>query len=131
MTVDEAIQDLQEAQIDPAVAGPLIELLYGASFRPATLTLRILVLAALAASVVNPYTLVVYALAIGDTGTGIAEEDREKIFEPYFTTKPSGLGLGLVLTRKIVEAHGGKIVVDSEPEKGTRIHVLLPAEPAG
>ena len=72
-----------------------------------------------------------YALAIGDTGTGIAEEDREKIFEPYFTTKPSGLGLGLVLTRKIVEAHGGKIVVDSEPEKGTRIHVLLPAEPAG
>ena len=72
-----------------------------------------------------------YALAIGDTGTGIAGEDREKIFEPYFTTKPSGLGLGLVLTRKIVEAHGGKIVVDSEPEKGTRIHVLLPAEPAG
>lgn len=45
-----------------ALAGPLIELLYGASFRPATLTLRILVLAALAASVVNPYTLVVYAL---------------------------------------------------------------------
>ena len=72
-----------------------------------------------------------YALEIGDTGTGIAGEDLERIFEPYFTTKPSGLGLGLVLTRKIVEAHGGKILVDSQPGKGTRISVLLPVTPAG
>lgn len=72
-----------------------------------------------------------HALRIEDTGTGIAEKDREKIFEPYFTTKPSGLGLGLVLTRKIVEAHGGEIVVDSEPGKGTRIQILLPGEPPG
>lgn len=72
-----------------------------------------------------------YELVIGDTGPGIAEEDRDKIFQPYFTTKPSGLGLGLDLTRKIVEAHGGKIVVDSQPGKGTRIHILLPGEPAG
>ncbi|MBI5418597.1 MAG: HAMP domain-containing protein [Deltaproteobacteria bacterium] len=67
-----------------------------------------------------------YDLVIGDTGMGIAEENREKIFEPYFTTKQSGLGLGLVLTRKIVEAHGGEIMVDSQPGKGTRIQVLLP-----
>ena len=67
-----------------------------------------------------------YSLAIEDSGTGIPEENLDKIFEPYFTTKPSGLGLGLVLTRKIVEAHGGEIVVDSQPGKGTRIHVLLP-----
>jgi signal transduction histidine kinase len=72
-----------------------------------------------------------YELVIGDTGTGIAEEDRNRIFEPYFTTKPSGLGLGLVLTRKIVEAHGGKIVVDSQPGKGARVHILLPGDPAG
>jgi signal transduction histidine kinase len=72
-----------------------------------------------------------YELVIGDTGVGIAEENREKIFEPYFTTKPSGLGLGLDLTRKIVEAHRGEIVVDSQPGKGTRIHILLPGEPAG
>jgi signal transduction histidine kinase len=72
-----------------------------------------------------------YALAIGDSGSGIAPEDRDRIFEPYFTTKASGLGLGLVLTRKIVEAHGGKIVVDSQPGKGTRILILLPGEPAG
>lgn len=67
-----------------------------------------------------------YLLTVEDTGSGIAEENLDKIFEPYFTTKPSGLGLGLILTRKIVEAHGGEIVVDSQPGKGTRIHVLLP-----
>jgi len=67
-----------------------------------------------------------YSLTVEDTGSGIAEENLDKIFEPYFTTKPSGLGLGLILTRKIVEAHGGEIVVDSQPGKGTRIHVLLP-----
>ncbi|HEU5360445.1 MAG TPA: ATP-binding protein, partial [Candidatus Deferrimicrobiaceae bacterium] len=67
-----------------------------------------------------------YLLEFGDTGTGIPERDRDRIFEPYFTTKSSGLGLGLVLTRKIVEAHEGEIVVDSGPGKGTRIRVLLP-----
>jgi signal transduction histidine kinase len=72
-----------------------------------------------------------YELVIGDTGVGISEENRGRIFEPYFTTKPTGLGLGLVLTRKIVEAHGGEIVVDSHPGRGTRIHILLPEEPAG
>jgi signal transduction histidine kinase len=68
---------------------------------------------------------------VGDNGTGIAEEDRDRIFEPYFTTKPSGLGLGLDLTRRIVEAHGGKIVVDSQPGEGTRIRVHLPGGAAG
>jgi hypothetical protein len=72
-----------------------------------------------------------YELVVGDNGTGIAEEDRDRIFEPYFTTKPSGLGLGLDLTRRIVEAHGGKIVVDSQPGEGTRIQVLLPGGAAG
>jgi signal transduction histidine kinase len=68
---------------------------------------------------------------VGDTGVGISEENRDRIFEPYFTSKPSGLGLGLVLTRKIMEAHGGEIMVDSHPGKGTRIRVVLPGEPAG
>jgi signal transduction histidine kinase len=67
-----------------------------------------------------------YALVIGDTGVGIPAGDRQRIFEPYFTTKSSGLGLGLVLTRKIVEAHGGEIVVDSEPGRGTHVRVFLP-----
>jgi two-component system NtrC family sensor kinase len=70
-------------------------------------------------------------VVVGDTGAGIPRENRERIFEPYFTTKPSGLGLGLVLTRKIVEAHAGEIVVDSEPGKGTRVRIFLPGEDAG
>jgi signal transduction histidine kinase len=70
-----------------------------------------------------------YAVSVEDTGAGIPPGNRDKIFEPYFTTKSSGLGLGLVLTRKIVEAHGGAIRVDSEEGRGTRIRVLLPAAP--
>ncbi|MBF8258537.1 MAG: hypothetical protein HW377_911 [Actinobacteria bacterium] len=66
-----------------------------------------------------------YSLVIEDTGVGIDGENLGKIFEPYFTTKQSGLGLGLVLTRKIVEAHEGEIMVDSEPGTGTRVSILL------
>ena len=67
-----------------------------------------------------------YLLEFRDTGGGIAERNLERIFEPYFTTKSTGLGLGLVLTRRIVESHGGGIVIDSEPGKGTRVVVRLP-----
>jgi len=67
-----------------------------------------------------------YAILISDTGPGIPDGDRKKIFEPYYTTKPSGLGLGLDLTRKIVKAHGGEIVIDSEPGRGTKVRILLP-----
>jgi signal transduction histidine kinase len=68
-----------------------------------------------------------YSVVVEDTGIGIPAEERERIFEPYFTTKASGLGLGLVLTKKIIDAHGGEIFVDSTPGKGTRIEVALPA----
>lgn len=72
-----------------------------------------------------------YSFVVEDTGTGIDEKDRAKIFEPYFTTKPSGLGLGLILTKKIVDAHGGEILLESEPGKGTRIRVVLPGAALG
>lgn len=72
-----------------------------------------------------------YAIEIEDTGTGIREEDLGKVFEPYFTTKTSGLGLGLGLTRRIVEAHGGEIRIASEKGKGTRVTILLPAHGEG
>ncbi|MBE0605328.1 MAG: HAMP domain-containing histidine kinase [Deltaproteobacteria bacterium] len=69
-----------------------------------------------------------YSVVVEDTGIGIPAEERKRIFEPYFTTKASGLGLGLVLTKKIVDAHGGEIFVDSTPGKGTRIEIALPVE---
>jgi signal transduction histidine kinase len=67
-----------------------------------------------------------------DTGTGIAPEHLERVFEPYFTTKEAGIGLGLAITRKIVEEHGARIRVDSEPGRGTRItlHFRRRLEPA-
>ncbi|GAB4234687.1 MAG: ATP-binding protein [Deltaproteobacteria bacterium] len=70
-----------------------------------------------------------FAFVVQDTGVGIPAEDLDRIFEPYFTTKASGLGLGLVLSKKIVDAHGGEILVDSRPGAGTRIQVALPPAP--
>jgi len=66
------------------------------------------------------------ALRIADTGAGIVREDVEKIFDPFFTTKQGGTGLGLSLTRRIVEAHGGRIACESIPNVGTTFSVSLP-----
>lgn len=66
-------------------------------------------------------------LRVSDTGRGIAEEDLSKMFDPYFTTKPSGTGLGLAVVQKIIEAHGGEIRVKSQPGEGTEVSVSLPA----
>lgn len=65
-------------------------------------------------------------LAVADTGPGIQPEVLSRIFDPYFTTKPGGLGLGLTIARRIVEAHGGTLEVDSRPGQGTRARVSLP-----
>jgi signal transduction histidine kinase len=64
---------------------------------------------------------------ITDTGIGISEESIGKVFEPYFSTKQAGFGLGLAVTRKIVEEHGGSIEVESEIDRGTTFTVRLPA----
>ena len=71
-----------------------------------------------------------YRVRVADTGAGIAPKDLERIFEPFFTTKSRGSGLGLAITKKIVEAHGGEILVESAPGEGTVVSVLLPV-PAG
>ena len=65
-------------------------------------------------------------LAVRDRGRGIAPEHRAKLFESFFSTKPSGMGLGLSITRTIVEAHGGRIRAESGPEDGTVFQVELP-----
>ena len=63
---------------------------------------------------------------IADTGTGISEENRKKLFSPFFTTKKSGTGLGLAITYRIIENHRGKIDVASRPGAGTTFTVKLP-----
>ena len=61
-----------------------------------------------------------------DNGCGIPEENTEKIFEPLFTTKPKGIGLGLAISKRLVEQNGGKIEVSSQKDKGTAFIVKLP-----
>ncbi|MCP4630600.1 MAG: PAS domain-containing protein [bacterium] len=68
------------------------------------------------------------AIQISDNGTGIAEKDLSKIFDPYFTTKPSGTGLGLAIVHNIIEAMGGTIEVASKMEKGTTFTIRLPLQ---
>lgn len=65
-------------------------------------------------------------LSVMDTGPGIPAELLPRIFEPYVTTKTRGLGLGLPIARRIVEAHGGRMDVESEPGRGARFRLVLP-----
>jgi two-component system sensor histidine kinase HydH len=70
------------------------------------------------------------ALHLIDTGNGMTPEVLAKLFRPFFSTKKSGNGLGLLITKRIVEAHGGSIEVQSEPGHGTKITLRLPTAPA-
>ena len=67
-------------------------------------------------------------LRFADTGPGIPPEDRERIFAPYFSTKATGFGLGLAITRKIIEDHGGRIFASDTGTRGTVIVVELPVK---
>ena len=66
------------------------------------------------------------AVLVADNGIGIAEENLEKVFEPKFTTKSSGMGLGLAMVKNIVETYGGSISVSSATDKGTVFTVRFP-----
>jgi two-component system sensor histidine kinase PilS (NtrC family) len=66
-------------------------------------------------------------LRLSDTGVGITAENLSRVFDPFFSTKPRGSGLGLALVHRIVEEHGGTIHVESEPGKGTTMIIRLPA----
>ena len=67
-------------------------------------------------------------LSLTDTGCGMSEEDLERIYEPFFTTKTNGTGLGIPTCRKIIEAHGGKINVTSKIDHGTTVEIILPTK---
>jgi two-component system sensor histidine kinase PilS (NtrC family) len=68
------------------------------------------------------------AIRISDHGPGIPPDVREKMFDPFFTTRPGGSGLGLAVVHRAVESHAGFVFVDSEVGSGTRVTVLLPRE---
>lgn len=70
-------------------------------------------------------------IKISDTGAGIGEKDLPHIFDPYFTTKTTGTGLGLAIVHNIIEAHDGKITVESRPGEGTTFTLFLPGKIQG
>jgi signal transduction histidine kinase len=65
-------------------------------------------------------------VAVKDNGCGIAPEQAGKLFQPYFTTKKHGTGLGLFVTRGLVTDHGGSVSFESSPGQGTTFRVFLP-----
>jgi PAS domain S-box-containing protein len=71
-------------------------------------------------------TVPTIVVEVSDNGPGVAPEVVDRIFNPFFTTKPQGSGLGLAIVRKIVDAHDGRIDVTSAPEHGTTFRVTLP-----
>jgi PAS domain S-box-containing protein len=66
-------------------------------------------------------------VAVGDSGSGIAPEDRERIFESFYTTKAGGVGIGLSICRSIIEAHGGRLWADAHQPRGAVFKFTLPA----
>jgi signal transduction histidine kinase len=65
-------------------------------------------------------------MVVEDEGAGIPKEHLDRIFQPFFTTKPQGTGLGLAITHQIVKDHGGDIRVESNPGNGTRVSLSFP-----
>lgn len=68
----------------------------------------------------------VVTIAIADTGPGIAKKDLQRVFDPFYTTKSSGTGLGLSVVHSIVQEHGGRVALQSELGRGTTVHITLP-----
>ena len=73
-----------------------------------------------------PQTTPMIVVEITDDGPGIPAELSDRVFSPFFTTKPQGSGLGLAIVRKIVDAHDGLIDISTPPGGGTRFRVTLP-----
>ena len=67
-----------------------------------------------------------FAVTIADTGSGIDSENLSRLFNEKFTTKQTGHGFGLVVCKRIIDAHGGQLQVDSEIGKGTKITIQFP-----
>jgi signal transduction histidine kinase len=68
------------------------------------------------------------SINFSDSGIGISAEDLPRVFEPFFTTRSNGTGLGLAITYTLVERHGGRILVESQVNRGSSFKVILPIE---
>jgi signal transduction histidine kinase len=110
---------------------PAYAMLDQSSMRGALLNLMLNSIEAMAGGGVLSITIArtgeILGLEITDTGPGIGEEELKKIFEPFYTTKAQGLGLGMPYSRKIIEQHGGSISLSSRLGEGTTISIMLPA----
>jgi signal transduction histidine kinase len=67
---------------------------------------------------------------MSDTGVGVSKENLARLFEPFFTTKSQGLGLGLAMTKRVIEEHGGKIEFSSSEGQGSEVTISLPLSTA-
>jgi len=67
-------------------------------------------------------------IEVSDTGHGMTDEEQEKLFDPFFSTRKDGTGLGLAVSHQIIEQHHGRIEVESTPGKGTTMKIILPGE---
>jgi signal transduction histidine kinase len=65
-------------------------------------------------------------IQVSDTGVGISKEDKDRIFDPFFTKKAKGTGLGLSIVKKIIDVHNGHIQLDDLPEVRTTFTIFLP-----
>jgi nitrogen fixation/metabolism regulation signal transduction histidine kinase len=70
-------------------------------------------------------------ITVDDNGPGLPPEYREEIFDPYVTTKVKGTGLGLAIVKKLVEEHGGEVIIYSEAGEGTHVKIVLPVSNTG
>ena len=78
------------------------------------------------ASTADTHPVPMIQVEVSDDGPGVGADVMDKMFSPFFTTKPQGSGLGLAIVRKIVDAHDGRIDVSAPAEGGTRFRVTLP-----
>ena len=76
---------------------------------------------------VNAKTMGRLEVSVSDRGTGLPPSEDSQLFEPFYTTKPNGMGMGLSISRTIIEAHGGKIRGDNNPDRGATFTLTLPA----